>query len=126
MRLSGIEPESAQIGTIGLEGKRVAEPSVVHGYMPTPLEQQILDTTTAELIPNTMLQGDGKTVESGKLEGTQPDTKLVVTVVDVRPGKTPQWVVAYPIWDGTWMQSGAANPVPDVVASIVFSDLLDS
>lgn len=94
--------------------------------MPTPLEQQILDTTRAELIPNTMLQGDGKTVASVTLEGTQPDTKLVVTVVDARPGKTPQWVAAYPIWDGTWMQSGAANPVPDIVASIVFSDLLDS
>lgn len=94
--------------------------------MPTVLEQQILDTTRSELIPNSMLQGDGKTVASVTLEGAQPNTKVIVTVNDTRPGKSAQWAAAYPIWDGTWMQSGAPNPVPSVVASIIFSDLLDS
>lgn len=94
--------------------------------MPTALEQQIVDTTRAELIPNSMLQGDGKTVVSVTLEGVQPNTKVVVTVIDTRPGKTPQWAAAYPIWDGTWMQSGNPNPDANVVASTIFSDLLTS
>lgn len=94
--------------------------------MPTVLEQQILDSTRAELIPNTMLQGDGKTVTDVRLEGAQPDTKIIVTVTDTRPGKSSPWAASYALWDGTWMQSGAPNPVPGVVASVIFSDLLDS
>lgn len=94
--------------------------------MATPLEQQILDTTRADLMSNSALQGDGKTVIGVHLEGVQPDTNVVVTVRDDRPGMDPEWVVAYPLWDGGWMQSGAANPTADAVATIIFSDLLDS
>lgn len=94
--------------------------------MPTALEQQILDTTRADLIPNVMLQGDGKTITDVHLEGSQPDTTIVVTLNDTRAGKSPQWAVSYALWDGRWMQSGAPNPVPGVVASMIFADLADS
>ncbi len=73
-----------------------------------------------------MLQGDGKTVISVALGGTQPNTQIVVTLNDTRPGKASQWAVAYPIWSGGWMQSGNPNPNANIVASMIFSDLAES